>query len=176
MVQRFRAEDSGSCRLKLAHRKRQGVHLPVISRQSDVRQASKLRGPGAQMGSPLCPEDRKQPGTTGMSLSCHITNPLSREGLRRGARACQQWMDDGSVLPDDEGPEASPELMIVQHDDRAISHRQRCERTERSATTSASHGQFRIPEPMRLEITGIWPSGLRAMNSGALFAPVCTEN
>jgi len=34
--------------------------------------------------------------------------------------------------------------MIVQHDNRAISHRQRCERTERSATTSASHGQFRI--------------------------------
>jgi hypothetical protein len=28
--------------------------------------------------------------------------------------------------------------MIVQHDDRAISHRQRWERTERSATTSAS--------------------------------------
>ena len=42
--------------------------------------------------------------------------------------------------------------MIVQHDDRAISHRQRCERTERSATTSASHGQFRRPEPMRLEM------------------------
>jgi hypothetical protein len=28
--------------------------------------------------------------------------------------------------------------MIVQHDDRAISHRQRWERTERSVTTSAS--------------------------------------
>jgi hypothetical protein len=34
--------------------------------------------------------------------------------------------------------ELSPEPMIVQHDDRAISHRQRWERTERSATTSAS--------------------------------------
>jgi len=65
----------------------------------------------------------------------------------------QQWMDDGSVLPDDEGPRSiSPEPMIVQHDDREISHRQRCERTERSATTSGSHGQFRIPEPMRLEM------------------------
>jgi hypothetical protein len=30
------------------------------------------------------------------------------------------------------------QLMIVQRDDRAVSHRQRCERTERSATTSAS--------------------------------------
>jgi len=47
-------------------------------------------------------------------------------------------MDDGSVLPDDEGPEASPESMIVRHDDRAISHRQRWERTERNVTTSAS--------------------------------------
>jgi hypothetical protein len=57
--------------------------------------------------------------------------------LRRAALPYQQWMDDGSVLPDDEGP-ISPEPMIVQHDDRAISHRQRWERTERSATTSAS--------------------------------------
>ena len=47
-------------------------------------------------------------------------------------------VDDGSVLPDDEGPEASPEPMIVQHDDRAILHRQRWERAERSATTPAS--------------------------------------
>jgi hypothetical protein len=36
------------------------------------------------------------------------------------------------------GPKHIPEPMIVQYDDRAISHRQRWERTERSATTSAS--------------------------------------
>ena len=32
----------------------------------------------------------------------------------------------------------SPELMIVQHDDRAIYHRRRWGRAERSETTSAS--------------------------------------
>jgi hypothetical protein len=36
------------------------------------------------------------------------------------------------------GPKHIPEPMIVQYDDRAISHRQRWERTERSATTFAS--------------------------------------
>ena len=48
-------------------------------------------------------------------------------------------MNRWSVLPDDEGPEACPpEPTIVQHDDRAIYHRRRWERTERSETTSAS--------------------------------------
>jgi len=42
----------------------------------------------------------------------------------------------------------SPEPTIVQHDDRAIYHRRRWERTERNKTTSAWR-TFRIPEPMR---------------------------
>ena len=54
------------------------------------------------------------------------------------------------MLPDDEGPEASPEPMIVQHDDRAISHRQRWERTERNVTTSAS----RIVSNIRTDAVG----------------------
>jgi hypothetical protein len=57
---------------------------------------------------------------------------LNRSRGRALRRVAWPWMDDGSVLPDDEGPE------IVQHDDRAISHRQRWERTELSVTTSAS--------------------------------------
>jgi hypothetical protein len=59
-------------------------------------------------------------------------NGLNRSRGRALRRVAWPWMDDGSVLPDDEGPE------IVQHDDRAISHRQRWERTELSVTTSAS--------------------------------------
>jgi hypothetical protein len=54
-------------------------------------------------------------------------------------------MDDGSVLPDDEGPEASPEPMIVQHDDRAISHRQRWERTERNVDDICVADSFEYP-------------------------------
>jgi hypothetical protein len=70
--------------------------------------------------------------------------PFSARGLNRSRgralrRAAWPWMDDGSVLPDDERARSiSPEPMIVQHHDRAISHRQRWERTEHSVTTSAS--------------------------------------
>ena len=38
---------------------------------------------------------------------------LNRSRGRALRRAAWPWMDDGSVLPDDEGPEASPEPMIV---------------------------------------------------------------
>src|SRR6266704_946604 len=45
----------------------------------------------------------------------------------------------------------TPEPMIVQHDDRAIYHRRRWERTERSETTSASRTVSNIrPNPARL--------------------------
>ena len=44
----------------------------------------------------------------------------------------------------------SPKPMIGQHDDRAFYHRRRWERSERSETLH--RGQFRIPEPMRLEM------------------------
>jgi hypothetical protein len=66
------------------------------------------------------------------SSSPKSANGLNRSRGRALRRVAWPWMDDGSVLPDDEGPE------IVQHDDRAISHRQRWERTELSVTTSAS--------------------------------------
>jgi len=91
-----------------------------------------------------------------MPLQClKCANGLNRSrgrALRRAAWPCQQWMERWSVLPDDEGPEARPQnRTIVQHDDRAIYHRRRWERTDRSETTSASR-MFRIPEPMRLEM------------------------
>jgi hypothetical protein len=84
----------------------------------------------ADQGSILC-----MPNDTRLPLWVRGLNRSRGRALRRATRP---WMDDGSVLPDDEGPEASPESMIVRHDDRAISHRQRWERTERNVTTSAS--------------------------------------
>ena len=53
-------------------------------------------------------------------------------------------VDVQGAYPDNSARDATeikndiPEPMIVQYDDRAISRRQRWERTERSATTSAS--------------------------------------
>src|SRR5665647_2141796 len=46
------------------------------------------------------------------------------------------------------GQKHGPRTDDLQRDDRAIYHRRRWERTERSETTSASR-TFRIPEPMR---------------------------
>ena len=41
--------------------------------------------------------------------SANGRNRSRGRALRRAAWPCQQWMDDGSVLPDDEGPEAYPQ-------------------------------------------------------------------
>jgi len=49
------------------------------------------------------------------------------------------------------GQKHGPRTDDLQRDDRAIYHRRRWERTERSETTSASR-TFRIPEPMRSEM------------------------
>src|SRR6266576_1776344 len=76
---------------------------------------------------PRYPQEQTSPGRS--------AGPKSPKGLNRSRgralrRAAWPWMDDGSVLRDDEGPEAYPQKpMMVQHDDRAISHRQRWERS-----------------------------------------------
>jgi len=70
---------------------------------------------------------------------------LNRSRGRALRRAAWPWWTMGACCLTMKGQEASPEPMIVQHDDRAISRRQRWERTERNVTTSASRIVFEYP-------------------------------
>src|SRR5258706_4621193 len=71
MVQRFRAEDSGSCRLKLAHCKSQGAsltgHLATTRCPPRVNRVSLA----ACRSLPVFPEQRTSSGRPGMSQTCH---------------------------------------------------------------------------------------------------------
>src|SRR3981081_127101 len=87
----------------------------------------------------------------GMSQRCQWTKPLAQWGAAASGMSVPGW-NDGRFLPDDEGPEACPQnrrsvsMMIA----RSI-----IDGVGSAANVARRHlhrGQFRTPEPMRLEM------------------------